>query len=1229
MQVLDKMSYAPAAHHNLDRCCLPGTRMEIIESIVYWATGAQLPQNEARQWGSWVPNPNARVLWVCGMSGAGKSTIIRSVAARLEELGRLGTLYGFSDATQATTNPSTLFSTIARDLADRDSLRKQLLIDLIKVNESIRTTTDCRLQFQHFILAPSSEIASVGETVIIIDAFDESGNMQVRRDILGILTKRAHDFPSGLRFIITSRFESDVQESLSSLPTNTYVDLLLLDNIPPHLTARDIQVFIDRELGTDASVSGLLWEKEQLARNAEQSFQWASAACRFILKGDEGDAGLSARERLQQLLKSDGTLDKLYTTILDRHFSRSQGQGRVRLDNILGFLVCALQPLSLRAIASLATGSTVPSDEVIRDYQQVARLLAPLIGATHELDTPISPLHTSFTDFLRDPDPKRNKNYFVDSRTFTGFFLVNCLNVMEAGLCFNICGLPTSYNQNSAYKSVIKEVFRLRLSLSYACQFWPRHAAQLYESGGGIEDETQGKLHTVLQQRTLEWLEVMSLLNASPREALLRLANLKVGFTIFTLSLLFNTFLQDLQANLSSLIHDITRFVAMFAVPIAESAPHIYLSALAFAPACSIVRKHTRQRFPHSISLQQGRLHNWPRLLHSISVPRPAGSLAFSPDGKHLAAGCDDSMLRVWDSNTGAAIGEPMSGHGGRVSSIAFSPDGKYIASGSQDKTIRLWDMSTGTSVGEPMRGHDGKVTCLAFSPDGKHIISGSVDNSVRSWDTRTGTAVGKPLTGYSGEITSIAYSPDGKRVMSCWDNGTMRIWDASDCTVIREVNLGDQSLEIGASAYSLDGELLVTDGYGTLQIWNATTGVAIGEEMRGNSNHYATPTPLAVSPDCKTVVSSSNEPALWFWNVATGTGISEPIENSSSVVFSPDGRFVASGSVHVCIWDASTDVLANKSESKQIQPKLWDCLVFSPDSKYIVSGSWEGTPCIWEASTGTVMTVETRGEAASVNSVAYSPDGRHILLGLWNGSLQACDASTGVAIGELVQGHRGGRVQSLAFSPDGKHVTSYSDDRTVQRWDATDACALTSIGEPLALREYIGSYASTAFSPDGEHIAAASEDGIVGIWNIITGAAIGQPTPLIEDGIYFASIAFSPGGQHIVSASRVGTLRTWDARTGAEVQDPIEGCASNRPVAYLPDGKRIVSGSRDNELHIWDASTGAEIGELMSGHTDYIYCVVVSPDGKCIASCSSDRTIRLWDVIPDTAVQHSEQEKL
>jgi WD40 repeat protein len=79
-------------------------------------------------------------------------------------------------------------------------------------------------------------------------------------------------------------------------------------------------------------------------------------------------------------------------------------------------------------------------------------------------------------------------------------------------------------------------------------------------------------------------------------------------------------------------------------------------------------------------------------------------------------------------------LGEPLTGHSGRVFSVAFSPDGKIISSGGMDNTVRLWSTATGKQLGDPLKGHSFWIRSVAFSPDGSALVSCSDDLTVRVW---------------------------------------------------------------------------------------------------------------------------------------------------------------------------------------------------------------------------------------------------------------------------------------------------------------------------------------------------------------------------------------------------------------------------------------------------------------------------------------------------------------
>jgi WD40 repeat protein len=154
-----------------------------------------------------------------------------------------------------------------------------------------------------------------------------------------------------------------------------------------------------------------------------------------------------------------------------------------------------------------------------------------------------------------------------------------------------------------------------------------------------------------------------------------------------------------------------------------------------------------------------------------------AQSLAFSPDGKHLASGGADGVLQVWEVETGREV-LTLRGYGRPVRQVVFSPDGKRLASAGADDKVRVWDTASGQEI-LTIIGHAGPVSGLAFQAAGKRLATAGEDKTVKLWDAATGQEV-LTLRDSTRVVNAVAFSLDGHRLASAGADAVVRVWDGT-----------------------------------------------------------------------------------------------------------------------------------------------------------------------------------------------------------------------------------------------------------------------------------------------------------------------------------------------------------------------------------------------------------------------------------------------------------------
>ncbi len=281
--------------------------------------------------------------------------------------------------------------------------------------------------------------------------------------------------------------------------------------------------------------------------------------------------------------------------------------------------------------------------------------------------------------------------------------------------------------------------------------------------------------------------------------------------------------------------------------------------------------------------------------------------VAFSPDGRFLASGHFEGIVRLWNVESGSKPQlKTIATNAAAVYSMAFRPDAKILAIGGAS-AIHILQIDSGKEV-KILSGHLSIVRSVAISTDGKTMASGSDDNTIKVWDIASGAEL-KTLSGHTGRVASVAFSPDGKLLASGSGDETIKLWKTDGW---RETRTFIDTDHVWTVRFSPDGKSVVSGSDDRIiTIWDIVSGNK-GKSFKGHENYV---TSVAFSPDGKTLASSSFDNTVKLWSVATGqeqASLKEHSANVISVTFSPDGKTLASGGFdgQIKLWDAQQGTL-------------------------------------------------------------------------------------------------------------------------------------------------------------------------------------------------------------------------------------------------------------------------------------------------------------------------------
>jgi len=522
------------------------------------------------------------------------------------------------------------------------------------------------------------------------------------------------------------------------------------------------------------------------------------------------------------------------------------------------------------------------------------------------------------------------------------------------------------------------------------------------------------------------------------------------------------------------------------------------ISALAFSPADTGLLLIGQDLTVHNWDFQKRQLE---RVLPALPAPGwGTGLVTLSSDRQRIAF-LEGERIRVLDLTTGSEIAV-LGAFPGGTWSLAFSPDGKLLAAGpSSAETsteIKLFSLASGQEL-RRLVGHVSWVPALTFTPDGKQLVSAGADQTIRIWDVAQGREQ-VALHGHLSEIYRVTVSSDGNTIVSGCKDGTILIWDAKH--IERRNRFETLSVPVADLVFLPNSrEMLGVNSNGAVTLWDLPTLQeresieALGREVKH----------LLVSSDGTRVFAGTHRGEVIVLDWPTRHVITTLKEDSGrGGPLAPVGLIDRNRTLVVTVAGSTIRLLDTASWQSRAQWHIEEAgpwpgkrpRVFAEEG-LLAAGELRGPLHFLSLPTGQAWRIETI-KPWGASDVAFSPDGRLLATSSLEGIIRLWNTSSHEVV-DVLRGHLIG-VNVVVFSPDGQRLASGSQgDEAVKLWDLPTRQEVATLpGEGLIS-------GGLAFSPEGTVLVGINAQGKAHIWrapslNEIAASErqsdLGQPAP-------------------------------------------------------------------------------------------------------------------------------------
>jgi WD40 repeat protein/Tfp pilus assembly protein PilF/uncharacterized caspase-like protein len=532
--------------------------------------------------------------------------------------------------------------------------------------------------------------------------------------------------------------------------------------------------------------------------------------------------------------------------------------------------------------------------------------------------------------------------------------------------------------------------------------------------------------------------------------------------------------------------------------------------------------------------LNQNSSQQRPELSVVVGHSVPISALAFRLDEQILASGDGTGAIKLWDVKTGEGLsviteGSDLSVTTPAVGSLAFSPDGKLLAAAmvvtqeieetpfhKSQTQIGIWDLASGRPV-RTLSGLNIRVDKIAFSHDGKWLASGGASQIITLWDVASAKVI-RTFTGSADVVNAIQFSVDGTEITSGNWASSLDVRNTSTGMLVRHI---PGPTQFAGLTRPIPGIPQLAEVFRKGPIFNAA----------GNRFAIAAESKFDLLPSGPLFFAKGALQVREWPSMRTFREFKQENTWTTTLGFSSSGRFVASGNSdgEIRIWDVESgaELPAIKKGYSS------DIITMSANNKMLAQVIEEGKSIrLWDTANETTVK-NLSGHTDDINTVVFSPDSKILASGSDDKTIMLWDLQNGGV--KILQGHTEA-VGAIAFHPSGKWLASVADkiayegendpDNIIRFWKVDDGSSMGSIPDPSIPL-------SLSFSPDGEKLAIGNYDGTI----VLLETSSQKPAKSLKSTGNVVAVAFlNAEMMQSISLSNddtTGQIDVWNVSTG------------------------------------------------------------------------------------------------